>query len=190
MSELTPYLCVADARAAIEWYARVLDAEVTFDPIEMPDGRIGHVELEVDGARWMMSEEFPEIDVVAPDPGRGIAVSLHLTVADVDAVAARVVDAGVTLDRGPRTARPPAGSRCSRTPSATAGSSTGPWRRPSAASPGGVIAQEAVLRRAVTYHASSPPPRRPPVPESSACDPCPPESCCRCSSSPWACSPR
>ncbi len=108
MSELTPYLCVADARAAIEWYSRVLGAQVTFDPIEMPDGRIGHVELEVDGARWMMSGEFPEIDVVAPDMNAGSSVSLHLTVADVDAVAARVVDAGVTLDRGPEDS-PPAG---------------------------------------------------------------------------------
>ena len=51
MSELTPYICVEDARAAIEWYVDVLGAEVTYEPIEMPDGRIGHVELAVDGAR-------------------------------------------------------------------------------------------------------------------------------------------
>ncbi len=106
MSELTPYLCVADARAAVQWYVDVLGAEVTYDPIEMPDGRIGHVELAVDGAGWMMSEEFPEIDVVAPDSGRGIAVSLHLTVGDVDAVAARIVESGVTMDRGPEDSDP------------------------------------------------------------------------------------
>ena len=106
MSELTPYLCVADARAAVQWYVDVLGAEVTYDPIEMPDGRIGHVELAVGGAGWMMSEEFPEIDVVAPDSGRGIAVSLHLTVSDVDAVAARIVESGVTMDRGPEDSDP------------------------------------------------------------------------------------
>ena len=44
MNELTPYLCVRDARAAIEWYAEVLGAEVTFEPIVMADGRVGHVE--------------------------------------------------------------------------------------------------------------------------------------------------
>ncbi len=87
MSELTPYLCVADARAAIAWYVDVLGAEVVYDPIEMPDGRIGHVELAVDGARWMMSDEFAEAGVAAPDPDRGSAVSLHLTVEDVDALA-------------------------------------------------------------------------------------------------------
>ena len=108
MSELTPYICVADARAAIEWYVDVLGAEVTYPPIEMPDGRIGHVELAVDGARWMMSDEFAEANVAPPEPGRGNAVSLHLTVADVDAVADRVVASGVTLDRGPEDS-PPAG---------------------------------------------------------------------------------
>ena len=104
MAELTPYLCVTDAREAIRWYGEVLGAHVTYDPVEMPDGRIGHVELAVDGAGWMMSEEFPEVDVAAPDTGRGAAVTLHLSVDDVDAVAAAVVAAGVTLDRGPEDA--------------------------------------------------------------------------------------
>lgn len=101
MAELTPYLCVTDARAAIRWYGEVLRATVTYDPIEMPDGRIGHVELAVAGAGWMMSEEFPEVGVAAPDTERGAPVTLHLGVDDVDAVAAAVVAAGVTLDRGP-----------------------------------------------------------------------------------------
>jgi uncharacterized glyoxalase superfamily protein PhnB len=108
VSELTPYLCVADARAAIEWYVDVLGAEVTYEPIVMPDGRIGHVELAVDGAVWMMADEFESAGVAPPDPGRGSAVSLHLTVADVDAVCARVTGAGTTLDRGPEDS-PPAG---------------------------------------------------------------------------------
>jgi PhnB protein len=106
MSQLTPYICVADARAAVEWYVDVLGAEVTFAPIEMPDGRIGHVELAVDGAGWMMSDEFAEANVAAPDPARGSAVSLHLTVDDVDALAARVRAAGATLDRGPEDSEP------------------------------------------------------------------------------------
>lgn len=106
MSELTPYLCVPDARAAIEWYVDVLGAEVVYEPIEMPDGRIGHVELAVAGARWMMSDEFEEAGVAAPDPARGAAVSLHLVVADVDALAARVTAAGTPMDRGPEDSEP------------------------------------------------------------------------------------
>ncbi len=101
MSELTPYLAVTDAREAIHWYVEHLGARVTYEPIVMPDGRIGHVELTVDGARWMMADEHPEIQVEAPDPGRGAAVTLHLTVRDVDAVVDRVLAGGGLLDRGP-----------------------------------------------------------------------------------------
>lgn len=101
MSELTPHLCVADAREAMKWYADVLGAEVTYEPIVMDDGRIGHVEMAVDGARWMMADEFPEVGVAAPDRARGAAVTLHLTVDDVDGLARRAVTAGATIDHGP-----------------------------------------------------------------------------------------
>jgi PhnB protein len=108
VSELTPYLCVSDSRAAIAWYAEALGAEVVYEPIVMDDGRVGLCELAVNGARWMMSDEFDSAGVAAPDPSRGNAVSMHLTVDDCDSVAARVVAAGVTLDRGPEDS-PPAG---------------------------------------------------------------------------------
>ena len=104
MSTLTPYLAVRDARAAIDWYVEHLGAAVTYEPIVMPDGRIGHTELAVDGAGWMMADEHPEIRVEAPDPGRGAAVTLHLTVGDVDGLVARAVDGGAVLDRGPEDA--------------------------------------------------------------------------------------
>lgn len=108
MGELTPYICVADARRAIEWYVDVLGAQVVFEPIVMDDGRIGHVELAVGDGRWMMSDEFASAGVAAPDTSRGAAISLHLEVDDVDAVCERVVGSGVTLDRGPEDS-PPAG---------------------------------------------------------------------------------
>ena len=104
MSELTPYICVSDARAAIAWYVEVLGAKVTLDPIVMPDGKVGHVELEVDGARWLMSDEYEDYGVMAPEPTRGNPVSLHLTVADCDEMARRVVASGISMDRGPEDA--------------------------------------------------------------------------------------
>jgi len=106
VSELTPYLAVTDARAAVDWYVAALGAEVTFEPVVMPDGRVGHVELAVGGAGWMMSEEFAEVGVESPAPGRGAAVTLHLTVADCDAAAARVVAQGVEMQRGPEDSPP------------------------------------------------------------------------------------
>lgn len=108
MGELTPYICVAEARRAIDWYADVLGAEVVVEPIVMDDGSIGHVELAVGGGRWMMSDEFEGVGIAAPDPARGAAVSMHLEVDDVDAVCGRVTGAGLTLDRGPED-NPPVG---------------------------------------------------------------------------------
>jgi PhnB protein len=106
MAQLTPYLAVRDARAAIEWYVDHLGARVTYDAVVMPDGRVGHCELEVDGARWMMADEHPEIQVEAPAPDRGAAVTLHLTVGDVDGLVARVTAGGAVLDRGPEDSGP------------------------------------------------------------------------------------
>ncbi|MGA9749356.1 MAG: VOC family protein [Nocardioides sp.] len=107
---ITPYICVADARAAIDWYVEHLGATVTFAPMEMPDGRIGHSELCISTTlgegRWMMSDAHPEIQVEAPLAGRGAAVTLHLEVDDVDGLAARAVAGGATLDRGPEDAGP------------------------------------------------------------------------------------
>lgn len=108
MGGLTPYICVAGARTAIDWYVDVLGAEVVFGPIVMDDGLVGHVELAVGEGRWMMSDEFESVDVAAPDASCGASVSLHLEVDDVDALCRRVVAAGVRLDRGPEDS-PPAG---------------------------------------------------------------------------------
>ncbi len=72
MTELTPYICVSDAHRAIAWYVEAMGAEVVYEPIVMPDGRVGHVELAVDGARWMMSDEFDSAGVAAPDTDPGL----------------------------------------------------------------------------------------------------------------------
>ena len=101
MAVLTPYLAVADARAAMDWYVAHLDAAVVVEPITMPDGRVGHVELAVAGARWMMSDEHPELAVEAPDRARGPGACASTA--------------------GPRT-RASAGWRSSATRSGTAGS--------------------------------------------------------------------
>jgi PhnB protein len=101
MSALTPYLCVSDSRAAIDWYGEVFQATVKGTPYVMDDGRIGHVELEIGDALVMMADPFPEVDVEPPQPANGNAVSLHLQVPDCDAVAAAAVRMGARLDRGP-----------------------------------------------------------------------------------------
>src|ERR671910_3265080 len=99
MSELTPYLCVSGARQAIDWYARAFGAVVTYDPIVMDDGRIGHTELTIAGARLMLADEFPEAGVASPAVDRGAAVTLPLTVDDVPKATARAVQEGARPGR-------------------------------------------------------------------------------------------
>lgn len=98
---LTPYLAVADGRRAIDWYADVFGARPRGEPIVMPDGRVGHAELDFGGALVMLADEFPDIGHTAPRPGAGASVTLHLETAGIDALVARAVDEGATLDRPP-----------------------------------------------------------------------------------------
>ena len=98
--ELFPYLCVRDAAAAIEFYARAFGGEETLRLVE-PGGRIGHAEITIGGALIMISDEFPEMDVRGPESFGGSPVSVHLYLADVDAVFARAVAAGAKPVRKP-----------------------------------------------------------------------------------------
>jgi predicted enzyme related to lactoylglutathione lyase len=95
-----PYLAVEDARRAIDWYTEVFGAEVRGEPIVMPDGRVGHAELEVSGGLIYLADAHPETGVTAPRPGES-SVSLMLPVPDADAVRARAMAAGASGDRPP-----------------------------------------------------------------------------------------
>ncbi len=98
---VTPYLAVDDARRALGWYVETLGARLRGEPVVMPDGRIGHAELDLAGAVLMLADEHPEVGVVAPRPGEGATVTMHLTVGDVDAATSRAVGAGADLERPP-----------------------------------------------------------------------------------------
>lgn len=91
--ELFPYLCVADADAAIAFYVQVLGGEEKLRLVE-PGGRIGHAEVDLGGGLLMLCEEFPEYDIRKPDSAAGTSVSLHIHVDNADDVIARAVAAG------------------------------------------------------------------------------------------------
>lgn len=99
---IKPYLCVANATAAMAWYVDVLGAveQVRYTG---DDGRIGHAEVTIAGAAFMLSDEYPDgVGVVSPTTLGGTPFSMHLVVPDVDAVHARVVAAGdATIGRPP-----------------------------------------------------------------------------------------
>ena len=95
---LTPYIAVDGAREALDWYVEAFGARRRGEPIVMPDGRVGHAELELAGGVLFLAEEFPEIGHVAPRRGAA-SVSLVLEVADVDRTVDVAIGAGAELTR-------------------------------------------------------------------------------------------
>jgi PhnB protein len=96
--QIIPHLSVRDGAKAIDFYVRAFGAVEEFRLTE-PGGRLGHAELTVGGARFMLADEYPEYDSVGPDTLRGTTVAFSLSVDDVDATAARAVECGATLLR-------------------------------------------------------------------------------------------
>ena len=66
-----------------------------------PGGRIGHAELKLGPGTLMLAEEFPECGFRAPQDADGRSVTIHLHVADADAMAAQACAAGATMLRKP-----------------------------------------------------------------------------------------
>lgn len=93
---ITPYLSVKGAAAAIEFYEKAFGATEVFR-IMQPDGRVGHVELNIGGAKIYLADEFPEIGFRSPESLGGSPVDIHLDVPDVDESARRMVAAGGTV---------------------------------------------------------------------------------------------
>lgn len=98
ISEAYPYLRVKGAPAAIAFYKQVFGARERFRLVE-PSGRVGHIELEVGNIVLMLSEEFPEFGIYAPQGVTGMAMHLHVD--NADELAARAVAAGATMLRPP-----------------------------------------------------------------------------------------
>jgi uncharacterized glyoxalase superfamily protein PhnB len=99
--ELFPYLRVRSAAQAIEFYTRAFGATEKFRLTE-PSGRIGHAELTFGSAVLMLSDEYPECDMVGPQPGGKLSSSIHLHVDDCDAMIRRAVELGATCTREPK----------------------------------------------------------------------------------------
>lgn len=93
-----PYLVVHDGVAAITFYARAFGAVETMRLAE-PSGRIGHAELTIGRAKFMLADEYPELGIVGPRTVGNTTVSIQVFVEDVDALAAQAVAAGATVER-------------------------------------------------------------------------------------------
>ena len=95
---IAPYLCCKDAARAIDFYKKAFGATEEMRFAE-PSGRIGHAQLRIGDAMFMLSDEYPEMDVQSPQSLGGSAVGIHIYVDDVDALAKQAVAAGAELMR-------------------------------------------------------------------------------------------
>jgi PhnB protein len=93
--QVTPYLSVRDAKAAIEFYTEVFGA-VERMRLPGPNDTIGHAEMQLGNSLIMLADEAPEIGVRAPTTIGGTPVVISVYVEDVDAVFERALQAGAT----------------------------------------------------------------------------------------------
>ncbi|MGH9740445.1 MAG: VOC family protein [Candidatus Acidiferrales bacterium] len=94
----TPYLSVRGAANAIEFYKNAFAAVETLRLMQ-PDGRIGHAEIDISGAKIYLADEFPEMGFRSPESLGGSPVQISLQVEDVDRMARRAIEAGATVVR-------------------------------------------------------------------------------------------
>jgi len=95
MRRAIPYLAVHDAEQALEFYAKAFGAREVSERI-LWEGKIGHAELEIEGARVMLADEFPAYNK-SPKTLGGTSVAIHVDVKDVDGFFARAVEAGAKV---------------------------------------------------------------------------------------------
>jgi PhnB protein len=95
---VTPYLVIKGAAAAIDFYKQALGA-VEVMRMPQPDGRVGHAELKFGDSFVMLADEFPEMNVVGPKTLGNTSVALLLYVDDVDKAVERAVSLGATIKK-------------------------------------------------------------------------------------------
>jgi PhnB protein len=92
----TAYLIVNDAARALEFYKQAFGATEIMR-MYGPGENIGHAEIRIGNSAIMLSDEFPDFGAVSAATLGGSPVKIHLSVDDVDAVAARAVAAGAKV---------------------------------------------------------------------------------------------
>lgn len=93
---LTPHIACRNAAEAAEFYQKAFGAQL-LGLHKTPDGKVMHGALSIDGATFFLVDEFPDYNAHSPQGLGGSPVTLHLQVADCDAVFQRAVDAGCTV---------------------------------------------------------------------------------------------
>ena len=95
---ITPYLICNGAAKALEFYAKAFGAVELFR-MPAPDGKVGHAEMKIGDAPFMLADEYPEMGAKSPRAYGGCSIGLYVYVEDVDRVVAQAVAAGAKITR-------------------------------------------------------------------------------------------
>jgi PhnB protein len=95
---VTPYLIVNDAAAAIEFYKKAFGATELMR-MPKPNGKIGHAEIRIGDSPIMLADEAPEVGARSPRTIGGSPVSIFLHVDDVDTTFTKAVNGGAKVQR-------------------------------------------------------------------------------------------
>jgi PhnB protein len=93
-----PYLIVDGADKAITFYGTVFGAKERMR-MNIPDGRVGHAEIEIGSGMVMLADPMPDMGWKSPKDLGGSPVTLMVYVEDVDDCFTRALDNGATETR-------------------------------------------------------------------------------------------
>lgn len=97
---MTPYLTVADAGKAIQFYEKVFGAKEVSRLVFPDSGEVCHAELVLNGGLIMLGVEHPGMSK-SPATLGGTPVRICLMVEDVDGMVEKAGKAGATVTRPP-----------------------------------------------------------------------------------------
>ena len=90
---VTPYLIVAGAARAIDFYKQAFGA-VELMRFDGPGGTVAHAEIRIGNSPIMLADEMPEMGYKSPQAYGGSPMGLMLYVEDSDATFAQAIAAG------------------------------------------------------------------------------------------------
>ena len=92
---LTPHITLRDAKGAIEFYKKALNAQV-INLSNTPDGKVMHATLKIGDSMIMLNDEFPELGGHAPR-SEAFGFTIHVYTDDVDRLFTQAVAAGAVV---------------------------------------------------------------------------------------------
>jgi PhnB protein len=94
MSTITPHLAVRGAAQAMDFYKKAFGA-VEVMRMPGPDGQsVAHGEMKIGNSIFFIADEWPGMELAAPQKFGGTTVSIHLYVENCDALYNQAVGAG------------------------------------------------------------------------------------------------